>query len=520
MFYVPLYFEAIRTRPAIIFWVATLAQAAIWLAVPMLFYSAPPGDLAQVLAVGHEFQFDSDVGPPLAFWFAEAAYRIGGLFGVYALSQICVIVTYWCVFRLGSAIVGAPQAVVAVLLMVGISAFTVPTPDFDPAILAMALWAIVLSRYWRAVTLGERQSWYVFGAAAALLLMTSEGALILLGPLALFTVLTDRGRAALNRVDPWVVTFVLIGFLFLHLLWLEGSADSLTPTIAQLRDAGSAQQNTLAWLRLLAALILAHAGLAILVVLAGGWPRSRNDPTPALTRTAVDDFGKTFVKVFALAPALLATIVAVLLGRPLPIGGTAPLLVLSALGVIVLAGESIALYHQRILGLAWAGLLIVPAALVPVVLIMLPWTLRTNLTVGEPAAAMGRFFGETFESRTGRPLAVVTGETATAAIVAIGAPSRPSVYFEADPDRSPSVTPDEIREKGAVVVWLAADTTPTPPPLIKAHFPDLVPEVPQTFERRVRGRLPLLRVGWGMIRPASTPAPAASAPPAAAPAPR
>ncbi len=250
----------------------------------MLFYSAPPGDLAQVLAIGHEFQFDSDVGPPLAFWFAEAAYRIGGLFGVYALSQICVIVTYWCVFRLGSAIVGPAQAVVAVLLMVGISAFTVPTPDFDPAILAMALWAIVLSHYWRAVAQGERRSWYVFGAAAALLLMTSEGALILLVPLALFTVLTDRGRAALNRLEPWIVTVVLIGFLFLHLLWLEGSADSLTPTIAQLRDVSSAQHNTLAWLRLLAALILAHAGLAILVVLGGGWPRSRNDPTPALTR--------------------------------------------------------------------------------------------------------------------------------------------------------------------------------------------------------------------------------------------
>jgi len=34
--------------------------------------------------------------------------------------------------------------------------------------------------------------------------------------------------------------------------------------------------------------------------------------------------------------------------------------------------------------------------------------------------------------------------------------------------------------------------------------------VPQTFERRVQGRLPLLRVGWGMIRPASAPAAAAA----------
>jgi len=29
-----------------------------------------------------------------------------------------------------------------------------------------------------------------------------------------------------------------------------------------------------------------------------------------------------------------------------------------------------------------------------------------------------------------------------------------------------------------------------------------VTEVPQTFTRPVRGRLPPLRVGWGMVRPA------------------
>ena len=154
MFYVPLYLEGIRSRPALVFWLATLAQAALWLAVPMLFYSAPPGDLAQVLAIGHEFQLGSDVGPPFAFWLAEIAFRLAGLFGVYALAQICVITTYWCVFKLGSAIVGPAHAAVAVLLMVGISLFTVPTPDFGPPILTMALWAFVLLHYWRAVIAG------------------------------------------------------------------------------------------------------------------------------------------------------------------------------------------------------------------------------------------------------------------------------------------------------------------------------------------------------------------------------
>ena len=116
---------------------------------------------------------------------------------------------------------------------------------------------------------------------------------------------------------------------------------------------------------------------------------------------------------------------------------------------------------------------------------------------------MGRFFAESFERRTGRPLAVVTGDPRTAALIALAAPSRPSVYFDADPARSPWVTPDDIRKKGAVVVWLTADTTPTPPPEIKAYFPISFPKCRARSTGRCRGRLPLLRVGWGVIRPGS-----------------
>ncbi len=514
MFFVPLYVEVIRSRPRLVFWLATLAQALLWLMVPMLFYAAPPGDLAQLLAIGHEFRFDGGVGPPLAYWLAEIAFRIAGLFGVYALAQICVVTTYWCVFALGRAIVGPTHAAIAVLLMVGISLFTVPSPDFGPAILAMALWAVVLLHYWRAVMQGQKRSWYVLAVAAALLLLTTEAALILIGALALFTAVTERGRAALDAPEPWIVAIILAVSLFLHLIWLQGLGDAVTPLLAKLRDAGLAAANTSQWLRLLTALLLAHAGLAILLLLAGGWPRAAASPAPPLTRGAIDPFALTYVKVFALTPALLATIVAVVVGQNLPVGGAAPLVVLSGLAVVIAAGNSIALYHQRILGFAWAGLLIVPAVFVPLLIVLLPWTIGTDLKIAQPATAMGQFFADSFERRTGQKLAVVTGDPRTAALVALAAPSRPSVFFDADPARSPWVTADDIRQKGAVVVWLTADTAPTPPPDIKAYFPDLVAEVPRAFDRPVQGRLPLLRVGWGVIRPGSVavaPAPAPSA---------
>jgi hypothetical protein len=503
MFYVPLYVEWLRSRPALLFWLAALGQAVVWLAVPMLFYAAPPANLARLLAIGHEFRFDSGVGPPLAYWLAEIAFGIAGLFGVYALAQICVVVTYWCIFALGRAIVGPAHAALAVLLMVGISLFTVPSPDFGPPILTMALWAVVLLTYWRAVGQGQKRAWYVLGIAAALIFLSTDAALILLGALVVFTAATARGRAALDTIEPWIVVIGLAVFVFFHVLWLEGAGDGLAPAAQRLRDAQAAGRNATLWLRLLIVLALAHAGLVILLVLAAGWPRVRANPAPPLARAPVAPFAVTFVKVFALVPGLLATIFAVVLGRGLPIGGAAPLVVLSGLAVAVVTGDSIALYHQRVLGFAWAGLLLVPALFVPLLIVLLPWTADTDLQIAQPANAMGRFFADSFERRTGQPLAIITGDPRTAALIALAAPSRPSVFFDADPAHSPWVTADDIRKKGAIVVWLAADTAPTAPADIKAYFPDLVAELPHIFERPVQGRLEPLRVGWGVIRPGS-----------------
>ena len=135
MLYVSIFVELLRSRPSLAVWLAALAQALLWLLVPSLFYAAPPAELANVLAVGREFQLGTDLGPPLAFWLAEIAYdaTAHSVVGVYLLSQVCVVVTYWAVFALGRSIVGPQHAALAVLLMVGVAAFTVPTPDFGPS---------------------------------------------------------------------------------------------------------------------------------------------------------------------------------------------------------------------------------------------------------------------------------------------------------------------------------------------------------------------------------------------------
>lgn len=502
MLYVSIVVELLRSRPALAVGFATLAQALLWILVPTLFYAGPPGDLASVLAVGHEFQLGSYLGPPLAFWLAEVAFDLAGgsLFGVYVLSQACVAITYWAVFSLGSAIVSAQQAALAVLLMAGIAAFTVPTPDFGPVVLSMPLWAIILLHYWRAVGEGKRAYWLPLAVEVGLLLMTAYIGFVLVGLLVLFTCTDERARKSLTSYDPLIAAMVASLVTAPHIIWLLNSGHGLSPVPAGLRGASAILGSFAGWLRQLGLIVAAHAGLLVLVALVAGWPWPLHEPAPVIVRPKIDPFARRFVYFFALAPALAGPLLGVIMGWTGPVGGIAPLVILSGLAVVVAAGEGIALNRQHIVIAAWFGLLIIPPIMAAGALMVLPW-LNVDLRVTQPADAMGRFFSENFERRTGQPLRIVGGDPRTAALVALASPDRPSVLLDPTPEHSPWVNPDAIKAKGAVLVWPTTDTAGTPPPALTQRFPDLVAEVPRAFERRVQGRLPLLRVGWAVIRP-------------------
>ena len=503
MRHVSIFIEGLRSRPQLMFWLATLLQAAIWWLVPSIFYAAPPGDLPMVLAVGHEFQLGTDLGPPLAFWLAEIAYLLTGIVGVYLLAQVCVVVTFWAVFQLGRAIVGEQHAAMAVLLMVGILVMTVPSPDFGPATLGMAYSALLLLHFWRAIGENQRHYWFLLALDLGLLLLTTYAGLILFACMMIFMWTTDRGRAALATIEPWFAAIVVAVLLFPHLIWLDTAGETtFGPVWERLRSQEAADANFLAWLRLIAIALVVQIGLAILVGIAAGWWRTPSETLPAFARPPVDRFARRFVYFHAVAPIVVATLIAVIIGGTSPVGGIAPYVTLSGLAVVTAAGDVLVIHRQRVLGLAWTLMLLLPPAIAVAATFTMPW-MAIELKNAQPADAMGVFFADTFQRRTNRPLEVVSGDARLASLVALAAASRPSYYDLADPRRTPWVTADDIRRKGVIVVWPASDTRGTPPPDIAARFPDLVPEVPRAFEHTIQARLPLARVGWGMLRPAA-----------------
>jgi hypothetical protein len=491
--------ELIRARPRLVVWLVVLFQAGLWLILPMLLYRSPPGDLATVLAFGREYRVGTDLGPPLAFWLADIAFRAVGnhMFGVYLLAQVCGVVTFWIFYQLARAIVGGQQAALAVLLSMTVVAFSSPGVEFGPLVLARPLWALLLLHSWQLIGQDRRSAWFAWSIEAGLLLLTTSAAIGLLLLLAGFAVATARGRRVLMSLDPVYALLVIIVLVLPYLIWLL-RADALgMPPWPAISDLGS---RALQWGWLLGGLVLAMAGIVLLVILNSGWFAGNAEEAPIIYRPKVDLLARDFVDFFAIAPAVAGSLIAGLFNLDRVVGGAGVALLMSGLAVMVATGDLVYLRRQRLLRLVWAATLAAPALAVIATTFFLPWTGSAEVPTSLPAKAIAHFFGDSFERRTNQRLRAVAGDPQLASFIAMHT-GRPHLLLDATPERTPWLSVAKFNETGGVVVWRASDTSGKPPPDIAQRFPGLVPEVPRAFEWMVNGRQPLLRVGWAIVRP-------------------
>jgi hypothetical protein len=499
MRFTSLIIELIRARPRLVVWLVVLLQAALWLIVSLLLYRSPPGDLATVLAYGREYQVGTYLGPPLAFWLADIAFRVAGnhMFGVYLLAQVCSVAMFLTVYQLARAIVGGQQAVLAVLLTMTVVTFSSPGVEFGPLVLARPLWALLLLHSWQLIGQNRRNAWFAWSIEAGLLLLTTSAAIGLLLLVAGFALATLRGRRTLMSFDPLFALLVIIVLVLPYLIWLI-RADTLAlpqwPAIAEL------SARALHWVALLAGLLFAISGIVLLTLLNSGWFGPNPEEAPIIFRPPVDPLARNFVYFFAIAPALAGSLIAGLFNFDGVAGGAGIALLMSGLAVIVVTGDLVHLRRQRLLRSVWAGAIVAPALAITAATLFLPWTGSGEVATSLPATAIAHFFDDSFERRTNQQLRAVAGDAQLATLISLDA-ARPHLYLDAAPERTPWLNLAKFYQTGGIVVWRASDTVGTPPPDIAQRFPGLVPEVPRAFEWFVTGRQPLLRIGWAIVRP-------------------
>jgi len=308
MRFTSLIIELIRARPRLVVWLVVLCQAALWLLVALLLYRSPPGNLATVLAYGREYQVGTVLGPPLAFWLADIAFRAAGghMIGVYLLSQLCSIAMFWALYLLSRAIVGRQQAVLAVLLTMTVTAFSSPGLEFGPEVLARPLWAMLLLHTWQLIGQNRRNAWFAWSIEAGLLLLTTSAAPFLLLLVAGFALATERGRRMLMSFDPLFALLVILVLALPYLIWLIRADALVLPPLPGTADLGARAMH---WAALLGGLLAALAGIVLLVVLDSGWFARHPEDAPIIYRPPVASLARDFVYCLAIGPALFGSLI-------------------------------------------------------------------------------------------------------------------------------------------------------------------------------------------------------------------
>jgi hypothetical protein len=345
---------------------------------------------------------------------------------------------------------------------------------------------------------GRRNAWFALSVDIGLLLLTTSMAWPLVVLLIVFALATSRGRQALKASDPLLSLMVILVALSPYLLWMMQAGVLVRPALPPL---GPVTEALLRWGTIVGHLFVAMFGIAILAIFNSRYVNRKPEDAPVIFRAPVASFARQFVYFFAIAPAVVLSLMAAALGSGKLAGSEGIALLLPPLAVIIASADLIYLRQQRVLRVVWLAIILAPAAVLAVTVVALPWIGDTEVRTSLPAKAIGQFFGESFERRFNRPLPAVVGDPQLSTLVGLAAPSRPHVLFDNPPYAAPHLTPETINETGGVVVWRALDTAGLPPPEILKKYPDLVPEVPRAFERLIRGRQSLLRIGWAVIRP-------------------
>jgi 4-amino-4-deoxy-L-arabinose transferase-like glycosyltransferase len=470
------------------------AQLAFWTLAPALSHSAPPLDVVEMYVWGREHVIATFKHPNLPGLVLEGVRLLTGQVGwpAYLVSQLCIAMTFWAVFALGRELMDAPRALAGVLLLTGVYFFSWTTPEFNHNVAQMPLWALATLFLWRATTRGKALDWVLLGAFAGLSLWAKYSSAVLLVVSAAWILWDEAARKRILTAGPWFALFSFAAVAAPQAIWLV-EHDFSPLAYAARRASGS---HWYAPIEFLLTLALDHLPMLLLLACAGFLGKAVDDTTPE--RRAL-----RFLLLLGLGPALLTAIGATLTGSGVRSSWGAPMVVLSGLIVVALLSPRFSAARLRRLGVG-AGLLIVLVsglyyAHMRYGLVLTGKPLRGNW----PQAEISDALQQTWRSETNNaPLRVVIGDIWTAGLIGLHDRHPPSVLINGDFGASPWVSPEEVREYGALVVW-------------SGHEPAALAPLTETLATRDRVFTPRLarasaspvRVSYAVIPPRRAAAP-------------
>ena len=154
-----------------LFYIFLTAHLITWIAIPSLTNNNLPLDTIEALAWGSNLDWGFNKHPPMSAFAVEIFYQIFGAkdWAYYLLSQICVIVSFFVVFKFAEDIFkNKIFCLLSVLLLEGIYFHNFTTPEFNVNVCLMPFWSLTVLYLWKGIKDNKIMDWLLVGLFAGL----------------------------------------------------------------------------------------------------------------------------------------------------------------------------------------------------------------------------------------------------------------------------------------------------------------------------------------------------------------
>jgi len=482
----------VERRPGAAFGMFLVLHLTVWTILPALLYANLPLDLIEALVYGREWQLGYDKLPPLPWWLIEAVHRaFGADAAYYATAQAAVLTAFALVFALSRRLVGAVGALVGILIIDGLHYFHYTAVKFNHDVIQLSFWALAGYAFHAALRRGGLGSWMLLGFAVGGAVWAKYFVIVLALPCALFMLFDRQARRAWATPGPWLSLLVALLVASPHILWLFQS-DFLPFAYASHRAAPIR-----GWFdHVLHPSVFLGSQIffllpSLFIAAALFWPREGK-------KSSIDPFDRRIVTLLAFGPALTMIALASVTGRGAVAMWGYPLWLFLGLWLVMAARVSLDTARlTRIVG-AWAVVFTVFVVAFVANYLVLPYFDHRYRAALFPGDRLGAALSARFHEATGAPLRYVIGTMWDGGNLAHYSPDQPEVLIDGLPRRAPWIDLDDLRDKGAMLVWTQSD-----PRQVPAAFAAIAPgaEIGTPFDLPMRRNDGVVHVGWAILKP-------------------
>jgi 4-amino-4-deoxy-L-arabinose transferase-like glycosyltransferase len=488
--------DAIERRPLAAFAAFLVIHAFIWTALPSLLYKNLPLDVIEALTYGREWQLGYDKLPPLPWWMVEAVYRVFGADDfIYALSQFAVIAAFVLVWKTARPLIGAAGALAAILIIDGMHYFSISAAKFNHNVVELPVWALAGFAFHAGLRYGKLRYWVLLGVALGLAWWAKYFMVVLAAPLALFLLLDRDARSRLAGPGPWIAAALALVVMAPNLIWLVANDFPFGYIEARSMPAQGALDHLVRPAEYAAGQVFFLIP-TLLIAAPLFWRPSKAAPHPA----RADSFDRRIVSLLAFGPALTLLALSLITGRATQAMWGFPLWLFLGLWLVLFAPAALDRMRLAFIGAVWAAVFAIFVAAFAADYLVLPNFDHRYRAAFFPGDLLSAAITQRFEAATGHEPAYVIGSMWDGGNVAHYSAERPQprVLIDGLPRRAPWIDLDDLRARGAALVWTDGD-----PQVLPETFAAVAPgaEVGAPLDLPYHYGEGVVHVGWAILRP-------------------